>query len=119
MTTRRKRRQKSRRPHRRRERPQARSPRLRRNWCYDCHVLDAAFHSKEIAPFVNENYYVVHVNVGDYDKNLDLAKKYEIPLEKGVPSLAVLDPDGKLVVSQKRANSNPPLESAPKTSSNS
>jgi thioredoxin 1 len=72
------------------------------NWCYDCHVLDAAFHSKEIAPLVNENYHVVHVSVGNYDKNLDLTKKYEIPLEKGVPSLAVLDPDGKLIVSQKK-----------------
>ena len=72
------------------------------NWCYDCHVLDAAFHSKQIAPLVNENYHVVHVSVGSYDKNLDLTKKYEIPLEKGVPSLAVLDPDGKLVVSQKK-----------------
>ncbi len=72
------------------------------NWCYDCHVLDAAFHSKLIAPLVNENYHVVHISVGNYDKNLDLTKKYEIPLEKGVPSLAVLDPDGKLVVSQKK-----------------
>jgi thioredoxin 1 len=72
------------------------------NWCYDCHVLDATFRSKQIAPLVNENYHVVHVNVGDFDKNLDLTKKYEIPLEKGVPSLAVLDPDGKLVVSQKK-----------------
>ena len=53
------------------------------NWCYDCHVLDATFRSKQIAPLVNENYHVVHVNVGNYDKNLDLAKKYEIPLEKG------------------------------------
>jgi len=72
------------------------------NWCYDCHVLDATFRSKQFAPLVNENYHVVHVNVGDYDKNLDLAKKYDIPLEKGVPSLAVLDPDGKLIVSQKK-----------------
>jgi hypothetical protein len=72
------------------------------NWCYDCHVLDASFHSRQIAPLVDENYHVVHVNVGDYDKNLDLTKKYEIPLEKGVPSLAILDPDGKLVVSQKK-----------------
>jgi thioredoxin-related protein len=72
------------------------------NWCYDCHVLDTTFRSKQIAPLVNENYHVVHVSVGNYDKNLDLAKKYEIPLEKGVPSLAVLDPDGKLVVSQKK-----------------
>ena len=72
------------------------------NWCYDCHVLDATFHSKAILPLVNANYHVVHVNVGDYDKNIDLASKYEIPLEKGVPSLAILDPDGKLVVSQKK-----------------
>ena len=72
------------------------------NWCYDCHVLDTTFHSKTISPLVNGNYHVVHVNVGDYDKNLDLAKKYEIPLEKGVPSLAILDPDGKLMVSQKK-----------------
>jgi thioredoxin 1 len=72
------------------------------NWCYDCHVLDATFRSKQIAPLVDENYHVVHVNVGNYDKNLELTKKYEIPLEKGVPSLAVLDPNGKLVVSQKK-----------------
>ena len=71
------------------------------NWCYDCHVLDAAFHSREIAPTLNRNYVVVHVNIGEYDKNLDLADKYEIPLKKGVPAAAVLKSDGTLVVSQK------------------
>jgi thioredoxin 1 len=70
------------------------------NWCYDCHVLNATFHSKEIAPLVNANYHVVHVNIGEYDKNLDLAAKYQVPLKKGVPALAVLDPDGKLLYSQ-------------------
>ena len=72
------------------------------NWCYDCHVLDTTFRSKAFAPLVNANYHVIHINVGSYDANLDLAKKYEIPLEKGVPSLAILDPDGTLVVSQKK-----------------
>jgi hypothetical protein len=72
------------------------------NWCYDCHVLDATFHSKDIAALIDANFHVVHVNVGDYDRNLDLADKYEVPLKKGVPSLAVLDPDGKLVFSQKQ-----------------
>ena len=71
------------------------------NWCYDCHVLDTTFRSKEFAPIVNANYIVIHINVGNYDANLDLAEKYEIPLKKGVPSLAILDPDGKLLVSQK------------------
>lgn len=72
------------------------------NWCYDCHVLDATFRSKAFAPIVNANYHVIHINVGNYDVNLDLADKYQIPLKKGVPSLAILDPDGKLVVSQKQ-----------------
>jgi ketosteroid isomerase-like protein len=71
------------------------------NWCYDCHVLDAALHSPEIAPTLNRNFVVVHVDVGEYNKNLDLAKKYEVPLERGVPAAAILDPDGKLVVSQR------------------
>jgi thioredoxin 1 len=71
------------------------------NWCYDCHVLDATFRSRQFAPVVNANYHVIHINVGNYDANLDLADKYQIPLKKGVPSLAILDPDGTLVVSQK------------------
>ncbi len=70
------------------------------NWCYDCHVLDAAFRSRELAPIVEANYHVVHVNVGDMDKNLDIAKKYQVPLDKGVPVLAVLDPNGTVVYSQ-------------------
>lgn len=72
------------------------------NWCYDCHVLDTTFRSKDFAPLVNANFHVVHVNIGNYDVNLDIAKKYEIPLEKGVPSLAVLDADGTLLVSNKK-----------------
>ena len=71
------------------------------NWCYDCHVLDEAFHSPEIAPTVNHNFVVVHIDIGEYNRNLDLAKKYEIPLERGVPAAAVLDSEGKLIVSQK------------------
>jgi thiol:disulfide interchange protein len=69
------------------------------NWCIDCHVLENAFHQPRIAPLLNNNYIVVHVDVGQYDKNLDLAKKYRVNLEKGVPSLAVLDSQGKVLYS--------------------
>src|SRR5882724_12663012 len=71
------------------------------NWCYDCHALDAAFRSVEIAPIVNRNFVVVHVNIGEYDKNLDLAEKYDVPLKRGVPASAVLEGDGTLLYSQK------------------
>jgi thioredoxin 1 len=71
------------------------------NWCYDCHVLDAAFHKPEMASVIAANYVVVHVDIGNGEKNQDLMNKYEVPLKRGIPGLAVLDPDGKLVYSQK------------------
>jgi thioredoxin 1 len=72
------------------------------NWCFDCHVLDLAFQSPELAPAVVANYEVVHVDLGpEEEKNADLVAQYEIPLKKGIPALAVADSDGKLVVSQK------------------
>ncbi len=71
------------------------------NWCGDCQVLDIYFHNPENRPILEANYVLVHVNVGQYDANLDLAKQYGIPLEKGVPALAVLSENGKLLYSQK------------------
>jgi len=71
------------------------------NWCYDCHVLDATFHSAPFAPLVDANYIVVHINIGEEGKdNGDLAARLGVVLDKGVPSLAVLDADGKVVVAQ-------------------
>ncbi len=70
------------------------------NWCYDCHVLDLAFHSGDIEPTLLRNYLTVHVDVGEYNKNLDLAQKYQVPLQKGVPAIAVVDPADKLIFSQ-------------------
>jgi thioredoxin 1 len=72
------------------------------NWCFDCHVLDLAFQRSDLAPILAANYEVVHVDLGpEEEKNSDLVKQYEIPLNKGVPALAVAESDGKLVVSQK------------------
>src|SRR5262249_6470562 len=65
------------------------------NCCYDCHVLDATLRSKEVAPLVEKSFHVIHINIGDGDKNSDLADRFEVPLKKGIPSLAVLDSDGK------------------------
>lgn len=71
------------------------------NWCYDCHVLDATLRSPSFAPLVNANYIVVHINIGDEGRdNNDLAASMGVNLDKGVPSLAVLDSGGKVIVAQ-------------------
>jgi thioredoxin 1 len=71
------------------------------NWCFDCHVLDEAFHRPELASIIADNYKVVHVDIGKGEKNQDLMKKYDVPMKRGIPGLAVLDGDGKLLYSQK------------------
>ena len=72
------------------------------NWCYDCHVLDQAFHQADVAPLLQKGFQVVHVDVGDDGKkNNDVAADYQVPLNKGIPALAVVDADGKLLYSQK------------------
>ena len=71
------------------------------NWCFDCHVLDLAFHRSDVAAVLTPNYEVVHVDVGEYDKNLDIMQQYEVPKDRGIPAIAVLDASGKLLYSQK------------------
>ncbi len=71
------------------------------NWCPDCHALDLYFHDAANKPILDANYVLVHINIGRMDQNLDIADRYHIPLAKGVPALAVLGPDGKLIYSQK------------------
>ncbi len=72
------------------------------NWCTDCHVLDIYMHDSANQPILDSSFVVVHINIGEKeDRNLDLAARYEIPLNKGVPALAILDPQGKLLYSQR------------------
>jgi thioredoxin 1 len=71
------------------------------DWCSDCHVLDLYFHDAANRPLLETNYVLVHINVGHRDANLDIAARYQIPLNKGVPAIAVLDDRGKLLYSQK------------------
>ncbi|MGD0098445.1 MAG: thioredoxin family protein [Terracidiphilus sp.] len=71
------------------------------NWCGDCQVLDLYFHDTANRPILEANFVLVHVNIGRMDANVEIAQKYEVPLQKGVPALAVLSDKGKLLYSQK------------------
>ncbi|MGD0630885.1 MAG: thioredoxin family protein [Terracidiphilus sp.] len=71
------------------------------NWCGDCQVLDIYFHNAQNLPILDSNFVLVHVNIGHMDTNLDIASLYQVPLDRGVPALAVLSDKGKLLYSQK------------------
>jgi thiol:disulfide interchange protein len=69
------------------------------NWCYDCHVLDRALHEGAAGEIVKTSYLIVHVDIGEGEKNQDLMAKYQVPIEKGVPAVAILKADGSMIYS--------------------
>ncbi len=70
------------------------------DWCPDCQVLDIYFHQSPNAELLEKYFVEVKVNIGREDANLDIATKYGVPMPHGVPALAVLDGDGKLLYAQ-------------------
>ena len=57
-------------------------------------------HKPDLAGLIEHNYVVVDIDLGRYDKNLDLAQKYGVPINKGIPAISVLDTHGKLLYAQ-------------------
>lgn len=64
------------------------------NWCGDCKVLDGAFKSGATAAFIEARYRVVKVNVGRFDRNVDVAESYGVPLKSGIPAVVILSKQG-------------------------
>ena len=60
------------------------------NWCADCRALDKALGTGKNAELVSREFKVVKVDVGNFDRNLDLAERYGNPIRKGIPAAVVL-----------------------------
>jgi thiol-disulfide isomerase/thioredoxin len=73
------------------------------DWCGDCQVLDIYLHQEPNLDLFDKNFVLVHVDIGHFDKNVDITERYGVPLKKGVPALAVLDANGKVLYSQQAA----------------
>ncbi len=67
------------------------------NWCGDCKVLDMSLKTGASAPLIQQHFKMVKINVGKFDRNLDIAEAYGVPLKKGIPAIAVLSPAGKVI----------------------
>src|SRR5262249_25624304 len=72
------------------------------NWCGWCRMLAALEKSdRAVARELLYEYDVVKIDIGKWDKHVDLAAKYGADLKKsGVPFLTILDADGKVLASQ-------------------
>lgn len=71
------------------------------NWCGDCKMLDAAMKTGASALLLSRDFKIVKVNVGRMDKNVDLAKSYGVPLEKGIPAVVIVSPKNAVLYATK------------------
>jgi len=67
------------------------------NWCADCRALDKALGTGKNAELVAREFKVVKVDVGNFDRNLDLAARYGNPIKKGIPAAVVLSPKDEVL----------------------
>jgi thiol-disulfide isomerase/thioredoxin len=67
------------------------------NWCPDCRILAGVMDLPEMRPFLAANYEIVSVDVGRFDKNLDVVKSLGVEKLRGVPTIVIAEPDGRPV----------------------
>lgn len=70
------------------------------NWCPDCRELDKALNGNSHA-LIAGHFEVVKIDVGKFDKNINLANQYGNPIRMGIPAVVVLTADNRIVYSSK------------------
>lgn len=67
------------------------------NWCPDCRALDKALSTGRNAALLHREFNVVKVDVGRFDRNLDLVTAYGHPTKKGIPAAVVLSAENEVL----------------------
>jgi thioredoxin 1 len=72
------------------------------NWRGDCRALDVALKSSNNAELISREFVLVKIDVGNFNRNLSVAKKYGNPVEKGIPAAVVLSPSNQPLYSTRK-----------------
>ncbi len=68
------------------------------NWCADCRILAGLMELPEMRAFLNAHYEMVSVDVGRFNRNLQIPARYGITHRlEGVPAILVVTTHGRLV----------------------
>lgn len=68
------------------------------NWCADCRIMAGLMELPEMERFLSAHYEIVSVDVGRFNRNLQIPARYGITQRlEGVPAFLVVTTDGKLV----------------------
>jgi len=64
-------------------------------WCPDCRAFFRDIHTDPLESFLDANFVVMHVDIGNWDRNMDFVERFGAPVGKGIPTFAVAEADGE------------------------
>lgn len=67
------------------------------NWCHDSRGLAAKFARAPLDAIIDRGFHLVFVDVGNRDRNLDVAKRFGVETLLGTPTVLIVSPDGALL----------------------
>ena len=67
------------------------------NWCGDCISLNQKMKKPPLKDFIDANFGVVKVDIGEGEKNQALTAKYGAATNKGIPTVVVVDQHDSVV----------------------
>ncbi len=67
------------------------------DWCEDCRALDHALKTGRNAELMAKSFKVVKVDVGNFNRNLDVDQAYGNPIKKGIPAAVLLSSVGQVL----------------------
>ena len=66
-------------------------------WCPDCRSLNQKMTQSPLGNTIEAGFVVTHVDIGNWDLNMAFAANFGEPVAKGIPSIAIVEADGKIL----------------------
>lgn len=67
------------------------------NWCHDSRALAGWFETPRFAALLNEEYSVAYIDVGQKDRNIDVAQRFGVENIVGTPTVIVTNAQGDVL----------------------
>lgn len=62
------------------------------NWCHDSQALARNLNSPEVSSVVGDNYETILIDVAGLSENMDVARRFGLPVIYGTPTVLIVDP---------------------------
>ena len=77
------------------------------NWCVDCRTLYKHLESEELIDYTSERFLFTNVDVGKFNRNIDVAAELGVTLQRGIPVAVFFNPDGSVLGATNNAELEP------------